>query len=302
MIGRVRFVRPLSCLGARSSGKWEAIFAARARGLSHVFTLLLATLTLTGAAACFSRAPKLPAPGSSEADKFLFDRGTEEMGKRHWLASREYFKKLVDSYPQSRYRQDAKLGIGDTYLGENSIESRILAANEFKEFLTLFPLNPKADYAHYKMIVADSRQMLGADRDQTATEDTLRECDSFLKARPNSSLRPDVETLRREARDRLSESEYKVGIGYYRQRWYPGAITRLKGLLEKDPEYSKRDAAYFYLGEIYHKVRNDAEALPYYEKVLSDFEKSSYLKPAKKRISEIKATQEPSKPTIEIKR
>jgi outer membrane protein assembly factor BamD len=300
MTSRVRFVRPLYLPGARSSVNWPEAFAARVHNLARALTCFVLALTLTGAAACFSRGPKLPAPNSMDADKFLFDRGTEEMGKRHWLSSREYFKKLVDSYPQSRYRQDAKLGIGDTYLGENSIESNILAANEFKEFLTLFPLNPKADYAQYKMILAYSHQMLGADRDQTATQDTLRECDTFLKNRPNSALRSDVEKVRRQARDRLSESEYKVGIGYYRQRWYPGAITRLKGLLEKDPEYAKRDAAFFYLGEIYHKVRNDAEALPYYEKVVSGFEKSDYLKLSKRRISEIKATQQP-KQTIEIK-
>jgi outer membrane protein assembly factor BamD len=258
--------------------------------LKRILCLVVIVLGFVAPAACRSGKANLPTPGSVEADKFLFDRGTEEMGKKHWLAAREYFKKLVDSYPQSRYRQDAKLGIGDSYLGENSIESNILAANEFREFLTFFPLNPKADYAHYKMVVAYSHQMLSPDRDQTATEDALKECDTFLKNYPTSQLRPDVEKVRRQARDRLSEHEYHVGLGYYRQRWYPGAVSRFKGVLEQDPEFTHRDAVYFYLAETYYKAGkgNYAEALPYYERIASDFEKSEYLERAKKRIAEIK--------------
>src|SRR5713101_9650427 len=106
--------------------------------MTRPLPLVLTLLCLVAAATCRSGQPKLPAPGSAEADKFLFDRGNEEMSKKHWLAAREYFKKLVDAYPQSRYRQDAKLAIGDTYLGESSIESNILATNEFREFLTFF--------------------------------------------------------------------------------------------------------------------------------------------------------------------
>ena len=259
--------------------------------LARALPLLLLTVSLTTASGCFlfgSSGPKLPAPGSVDADKYLFDRGTEEINKRHWLAAREYFKRLVDSYPQSKYRQDAKLGVGDTYLGENSLESNILAVNEFRDYMTLFPLNPKADYAHYKMIQAYSHQMLGADRDQTATQDTLKECDTFLKNRPTSELRPQVEKLQRQAHDRLSESEFKVGLGYYRARWYPGAISRFKHLIQQDPEYTGRDGAYYYLGEIYHKLRQDTEALPYYDRIVTEFQKSEYMERAKKRIAEIK--------------
>ena len=104
--------------------------------------------------------PKLPAVGSADADKFLFERGTSALEKKNWLDAREYFKKLVDTYPQSTYRQDAKLGIGDSYLGEKRDRVAILAVNEFREFLQYFPLNPKADYAQYRICAAEAKQML----------------------------------------------------------------------------------------------------------------------------------------------
>jgi outer membrane assembly lipoprotein YfiO len=128
-----------------------------------------------------------------------------------------YFQRLVDTYPQSPHRADAKLGIGDAYLGEGRADSIVLAANEFREFLNFFPLNPRADYAQYKLAVAQMRQMLGPARDQTATRAALTELDRFLQNYPKSALRPEVEKLRRQARDRLSESEFRVGVFSYRE-------------------------------------------------------------------------------------
>jgi outer membrane protein assembly factor BamD (BamD/ComL family) len=106
---------------------------------------------------------------------------------------------------------------------------------------------------------------------------------------PDSTLMPEVRARLREAQDRLSESSYLVGYFYFRQRWYAGAIDRLKSVLKDDPEYSRRDAAYFFLGESLVKSKREAEALPYFEKLIAEFEKSEYLTDAQKRIAELKA-------------
>src|SRR5678816_2687515 len=84
--------------------------------------LVALALTLSALGACGSK-QAVPTLGQADADVFLFQRGSEELAKKHWLTSREYFRRLVDSYPQSRLRADAKLGIGDTYIGEGRIES-----------------------------------------------------------------------------------------------------------------------------------------------------------------------------------
>ena len=68
-----------------------------------------------------------------------------------------------------------------------------------------------------------------------------------------------------------------MGVFYYKQRWYPGAIDRLKALLKDDPGFTGRDGAYYYLAEALVKVRLNAEALPYYEKLIAEFDDSEYL-------------------------
>ena len=101
-------------------------------------------------------------PGTTEPDKFLFDKGTEALNDKKWLTAREFFKQVTETYTQSPYRPDAKLGIGDTYLGEGTAEALVLAINEFREFLSFYPTNRRADYAQYKLGMAHFRQMRAA--------------------------------------------------------------------------------------------------------------------------------------------
>jgi outer membrane protein assembly factor BamD len=262
----------------------------RLRGLP-VAVLLLA-VAISG---CAQKTATLP-PGTADADKFLFDRGTEAAKERKWIDAREYFRNLVDNYPQSPYRPDAKLALGDTYINEGTTESLLLGANEFREFLTFYPTHQRADYAQLQLARSFTEQMLAPERDQTATRDAIREIEIFLQRFPNSPLIGEARKLERDARDRLSEASYRVGFFYYRLKYYQGAIDRFKEVLKTDPGYSNRDALYYHLAESLYRmgdqlkqVAHKMEALPYYERLVKEFEKSEYLEEAHQRIAEIKA-------------
>lgn len=257
---------------------------------------LLALVVAIGVSACAAHNSRTIPAGTSEPDKFLFDRGTDALNNRKWLNAREYFKQIVETYTQSQYRPDAKLGVGDTYLGEGTAESLVLALNEYREFLNFYPTNRRADYAQFKLGMAHFRQMRAPQRDQTETKEAIKEFEAFAERYPNSSLMPEARQKLREAKDRLDASDYAVGYFYFRSRWYPGAVDRFKTLLKNDPEFSGRDAVYFHLAESLVKMKQQAEALPYYEQLVKEFERSEYLEEAKKRITELKAETALSKP------
>ena len=248
---------------------------------------LALALTLAVAACGTHQRGSVP-PGTAEPDKFLFDKGTDALNAKKWLTAREFFKQVTETYTQSPYRPDAKLGIGDTYLGEGTAEALVLAINEVREFLSFYPTNSRADYAQYKLGMSHFRQMRAAQRDQTETREALKEFDAFVARYPNSSLMPEVKAKQRETRDRLSESDYLVGYFYFRQRWYIGAIDRFKALLKEDPEYTGRDAVFYYYAESLARMKREAEALPYFEQLVREFERSEYLPLAQKRITELK--------------
>jgi outer membrane protein assembly factor BamD len=253
-------------------------------------TLALIVCALVAAAACSSGSGRVVPGGTLEPDKFLFDKGNAALMSKKWLTAREYFKQVVETYTGSVYRPDAKLAIGDTYLGEGSAEALVLAINEFTEFLSFYPTNKRADYAQYKLGLAHFRQMRKPERDQTETREAIAQFRTFVARYPTSDLLPEVQTKLREARDRLSQADYLVGFFYYRQRWYPGAIDRFQSVLKDDPEFTRRDAVFFHLAESYMKVKREAEALPYYERLVEQFEQSEYLDETRKRITAVKAS------------
>jgi outer membrane protein assembly factor BamD len=250
----------------------------------------LVLATLIALPACSARQTTPPA-GSAQPDRFLFDRGNESLKEEKWMDARTYFQQVVDNYPQSAVRPDAKLGMGDAYLGEGGTESLVLAANEFREFLSFYPTHARADYAQYRLAMSHFEQMRAPERDQTETRAALREFEVFFERYPNSPLMPEVKKNWRGARDRLSEASYRVGLLYYRSRWYPGAIDRFREVLRDDPGYTGRDAVYFYLAESLARTAKTAEAIPYFQRLLDEFMTSEFLDDARERLEQLKVQQ-----------
>jgi outer membrane protein assembly factor BamD len=257
-------------------------------GPSARLRAVAAALALCALAACASNPSRIP-DGTLEPDKFLFERGTTNLKEERWITAREYFRQLVDAYPQSPFRADAKLGIGDSFLGENTLEAQLMAINEYREFLSFYPTHERAHYAQFQLGMAHYNQMRNPYRDQTETREAITEFTTYVQRYPDKPLIGEARQRLREAKDRLGQADFNVGLQYFRMRWYPGAIDRLAVLLRTDPEYTYRDSVYFYLAESFLKIERPFEALPYYERLLAEFEESEHLEDARKRIEELKA-------------
>ena len=258
------------------------------RAIARPRTLAIPALALLlFAGACAEKGTKIP-PGTSQPDQFLFERGNKALEEKRWFTAREFFQTLIDTYPQSQHRADAKLGLGDAYLGDGSPASQVLAINEYREFLSFFPTSPRADYAQYKLAMCHFSQMPKAGRDQTETHEALKEFEVLFEKYPNSPLVTEARTKQREAKDRLGRSEYLVGLTYYRLKWYPGVVARMQALLKSDPQFTERDAVYYYLAEALTQLNRTAEAIPLLDKIQQEFEKSEYIDKAKKRLDELK--------------
>lgn len=253
-------------------------------------TSLLVLAVVFGA--CSSNTPVTSAPG--EADQLLLERGTAALKERKWATARQYFSELLESYPQSPLRAEAKLGVGDAYLGENNSGSYVYAQNEYREFLAFYPTNPRADYAQMQLGMVHFNQMLNPQRDQTETKEAIREFQTFVDRYPNSPLLPEVKTRLREARDRLSDWDLQVGNFYLSIRLYMSAEERYRYILQNDPEYTRKDSLYFHLAEALEKAEKKAEALPYYERLVKEYEQSEHLVEAKKRIELLKPQLKPA--------
>jgi len=66
-------------------------------------------------------------------------------------------------------------------------------------------------------------------------------------------------------------------------------------VLKQDPAFTGRDDVYFYLGESLIKLGRQAEALPYFEKLLDEFQESVHLEEARKRVDGLKTQLQATK-------
>ena len=239
---------------------------------------------------CSTPRADIPAIGEVEADRLLFERGSAALDEGDWRRARQYFVEIRDNYPQSQFRAAARLGIGESYEQEGSTEAYVRALAEFQDFLSLYPTHPRAAFAQYKFAMVHFHQMRRAERDQSETVNAIREFENFLDRYPtDQEWTPEVRERLREARDRLSSHDFTVGHFYYRVKFYPGAVNRFRQILDSDPDYSQRDEVYFYLGESLADARQVSEAIPYFARILEEFEASEYAEDARGRISELEA-------------
>ena len=286
MARHVSFRHPLKSL-VRGAG----------RGLPAACFVLLGALA---AGACGGREAELPPLTEADADEILFERGNLALEEGSWSTAREYFVQIRDNYPQSAFRARARLGIVESYEGEGTEVAHLSALNELREFLRLYPpTHELAPEAQFKVGMVYFNQMRRPERDQSETRSAVAEFETFIELYAefaDPELLAEARTRLREARDRLSDSNYLVGRFYYRLGYYPGAMDRFREILDEDPGYTRRDAVYYHLADALATAGRGPEALPLFERLVSEFPATEYLADANLRIAELKVAMDLDSP------
>ncbi|MEO2196242.1 MAG: outer membrane protein assembly factor BamD [bacterium] len=261
----------------------------RHHGLERVALVCALTGLIAGCAGSV-RVNDIPDIGGLEADRLLFERGTEAVDDGNWSRARVYFLDIRDNYPQSEYRAEARLQIADTYEGEGTPDAYVRALAEYQDFLSLYPTHPRTGYAQYKLGMVHFHQMRRAERDQTETLSAIAEFEAFIARFPaDHELMSQVREQLRGARDRLGMHDYQVGVYYYGRKNYAGAMARFRELIEQDPGFSRLDGVYFYLATTLADTAQVSEAIPYFARLLDEFTESEFAEQAAARLTELEA-------------
>jgi len=95
---------------------------------------------------------------------------------------------------------------------------------------------------HYK-------QILEADRDQTAAKEALEHFQLLVDIYPQSPYSGKALCKISEAQQRIAEHEFFVGNFYFKKQDYDGAAERYTKILKKYPHALKRDRVLYYLAD-----------------------------------------------------
>jgi outer membrane protein assembly factor BamD len=220
---------------------------------------------------------------SSASDQIVWEAGQKAVEKKDWESARQYFRRLIDAFPQSEHQPDARIALADTYFEEGGTANYVLAVSSYREFLTLYPQHPKSDYAQFRAGESYFAQKNTPDRDQTATEQALEEYQRLLEVYPDSQwVEPTREKIR-ECRQTLARAHFGVGVFYQRTRQaWRSAIGRYETIVSDYPDFERFDEVLFRLAECLGNAGRYAEARPHLARLRSEFPNSSFLDEAQK--------------------
>ena len=260
---------------------------------------------LAGAAlGCGTPEPEIT-PATAEADRLLFERGEAALEEESWTRARDYYVQIRDNYPQSALRADARLKVAETYFREGTLASYVAAQADLGEFLRLYPSHRLSARAQYLLGMVFFEQMRSPQRDQSETHEAVRELERFIElavtdptfaSGVDDMLLAEVRNRLREARDRLSDSSFIVGRFYYRNKYFPGAIDRFREILDDDPGYTRRDQIYFHLAASLAASDRGREALPMFERLVSEYPSTEFLEEATEEIAALRTSMDLDSP------
>ena len=222
---------------------------------------------------------------ASNSDQVIWEAGQTAFGKKQWENARQHFRRIIDAFPQSQYASQARVALGDAYFNEGGDANYILAVSAYRDFVTLYPSHPKADYAQFQTGECYFRRRHGSDRDQTPTIEALSEFDRLLEAYPRSQYVDPAKLRIRDCRQSLARAEFHAGYFYQRTRKAcRSAIPRYEGLVADYPDFDGLDEVLFRLGECLVAMARFAEALPHLQRLVDSYPGSVWLQQARELI------------------
>ena len=220
---------------------------------------------------------------SSASDQIVWEAGEKAVEKKDWESARQYFRRLIDAFPQSEHQPGSRIALADSYFEEGGTGNYVLAVSSYREFLTLYPQHPRSDYAQFRAAESYFKQKNTPDRDQTATEQALEEYQRLLDVYPQSSWVEPAREKIRECRQSLARSHFGVGYFYQktRQAWR-SAIGRYEIIVADYPDFERIDEVLYRLSECLGNAGRYAEARPHLARLQAEFPDSPFVELAKK--------------------
>ncbi len=214
--------------------------------------------------------------GSNSSDEILYQTGLKFLEMNQHNEARQVFEKLIASFPRSRFAAPSRLAIADSFCKEGGTENLEQAAYNYARFLITYPANSRVEEAELKMIALQAKMAnisgiqggyvklqvslrtlvndyAGSDAySRSRAKEAINEyhpyeaeevIDRFLQKYPDSDLVPIAKQALSDVRENIADGNLSVVRFYVDRGNYAGALSRLKTIIAKYPDYSRIDEA-----------------------------------------------------------
>lgn len=250
------------------------------------FVLLLVIVLSVNFTACKAKKNVVLKPGETSTAKEIYENARARI-KKDPEKARTLFNQVINLYPDSVYAQRSKIGIADSYTKQKDVGSLIIAANEYQEYVKLYPNSPDAVYAKYQAAMCYYKQVRKPGRDPENTHKAIQAFESMVKMYPDTEEAKDARQKIASARQILATHYYNIGRTNLWLGAVRGAVARFKQVMDEYPEFKLNDELFYSTGKAYFLMRDYDSAISFFQRVITDFPKSKYFKKSRSMIGKI---------------
>jgi outer membrane protein assembly factor BamD len=165
--------------------------------------------------------------------KEYYTQADEAFLKEDFTTAADQYRELLDQYPLNPYAEEAQLKIAYSYYLDKKYTEAIAA---FSDFERAFPTSQHLPFVEYYRGMCYLEQMRSIDRDQSVTEKAHDFFQAVVERFPESSFAPLAEEKIAVCREAMAENELYVAQFNERIGNLLAAKARLRTIVEKYPE------------------------------------------------------------------
>jgi outer membrane protein assembly factor BamD len=206
---------------------------------------VLAALALAG---CAGNKNKNRLAYEERPVELLYATGADRLDRGLWNQAVDYFQEVERQHPYSEWSRRAILMQAFAhYQGNNYPE----AIGDADRFLSLYPGNQAASYAHYLKAICYFEQIVDVGRDQAATGQALDNLRDVVQRYPHTEYARDASLKIDMVNDQLAGKEMTIGRYYLRNGDTLAAVGRFRTVIDRFQTTSHTPEALYRLVEAY---------------------------------------------------
>lgn len=215
---------------------------------SRTRTALVVGVAALALASCAGKEKKPKLAYEERPVELLYATGADRLDRGLWNQAVQYFGEVERQHPYSEWSRRAILMTAYAHYQGNDYAEAIADADRF---ISLYPGNQAAAYAHYLKAICYFEQIVDVGRDQAATGQALANLTEVVQRYPRTEYAADARLKIDMVNDQLAGKEMTIGRWYLRQGDTLAAIGRFKTVIDRFQTTSHTPEALYRLVEAY---------------------------------------------------
>lgn len=215
---------------------------------SRTRTALVVGVAVLALAGCAGKKKQPRLAYEERPVELLYATGANRLDRGLWNQAVQYFGEVERQHPYSEWSRRAILMTAYAHYQGNDYAEAIGDADRF---ISLYPGNPAAAYAHYLRAICYFEQIVDVGRDQAATGQALASLNEVVQRYPRTEYAADARLKIDMVNDQLAGKEMTIGRYYLRQGDTLAAIGRFKTVVQRYQTTTHTPEALYRLVEAY---------------------------------------------------